>query len=110
MADIGDIDHVGEPVALEAERPAQHVGKDIGPHVADVRIVVDRRPAGIDPRLALVNGPERLQLAGQAVEQAKGGVSHGRGLNPAGTGVKTRARGTDATRDRGSYPSRWCRR
>ena len=75
VADIGDVDHVSQPVALELQRPPQRIGKDIGPHVADVLVVVDRRPARIDPRLMRVDGLEGLQLAGQAVEQAK--VGHG---------------------------------
>ena len=77
VADIGDVDDVGEPVSLEAERAAQHIGKHIGAHVADVWIVIDRRPAGIDARLAFVDGHERLKLAGEAVEQGeRGSVGH----------------------------------
>jgi len=69
VADIGDVDDVGELVTLEAQRAAQHVGKDIGTHVADMRIVVDCGTAGIDARLARMDRPERLRRAGQAVEQ-----------------------------------------
>ncbi len=82
VADIGDVDHMGEFVALERERAAQHVGKDIGAHVADVGVVVDRRPARIDPRLARMHRHERLGPSGQAVEQGqrRGVWLHGRML------------------------------
>ena len=68
MADIGDIDDVGELVTLPTQRTAQHVGKDIGAHIADMRIVVDRGAAGVHARLTRMDGLEGLQLAGQAVE------------------------------------------
>ena len=70
MADIGDVDDMGELIALVAEHAAQRVGKDIGAHVADVRVVVDRGAAGVDARLAGVDGGEGFQLPGQAVEEA----------------------------------------
>ena len=76
MADIGDVDDVGEVVALPAQRTAQHVGEDIGAHIADMGVVVDRRPAGIDARFALVDGGEFLQLAGERVEQLERRIGH----------------------------------
>ena len=80
VAHIGDVDHMGQLVTLEAERAAQNVGKDIGAHIADVRIVIDRRPAGIDPRLSGMDRVELFQLASQAVEQLeRDGFSHGQG-------------------------------
>ena len=69
MADIGDIDDMGEPVALPAQRPAQQIGENIGAHIADMLIIIDGRAAGIDPRLARMDRDERLHLASQAVEQ-----------------------------------------
>ena len=71
MAYVGDVDDMGELIALEAQHPAQRVGEHIGAHVADVRIVVDRRPAGVDARLAGMDGREFLDRASKAVEQAK---------------------------------------
>ena len=76
VSDIGDVDDVGEIVALPAQRPPQYVGEDIGAHIADMRIVVDRRPAGIDARLAGMDRNEFLQLAGQRVEQLERRVGH----------------------------------
>src|SRR3546814_9795605 len=61
VADIGDVDDMGELVALPAERAAQHIGKHIGAHVADMRVVIDRRPAGIDPRLRSEEHTSELQ-------------------------------------------------
>jgi len=76
MADIGDIDDVGEIVALPAQRASQHIGEDIGAHIADMGVVVDRRPAGIDARFAGVDGSEFLQLAGERVEQLERRLGH----------------------------------
>src|SRR3546814_2532887 len=61
---------------------AERVGEDIGAHIADVRIVVDRWPARIDTRLAGVDGLEDFEAARQAVEQLERG-----GGNPGGGGV-----------------------
>src|SRR3546814_16664090 len=52
MTDVRDVDNVGELVALVRQGAAERVGEDIGAHIADVRIVVDRWPARIDTRLA----------------------------------------------------------
>src|SRR3546814_17715914 len=61
---------------------AERVGEDIGAHIADVRIVVDRWPARIETRLARVDGLEDFEAARQAVEQLERG-----GGNPGGGGV-----------------------
>ena len=78
VPNVGDVDHVGELITAERQRPPEHVGEDIGPHVADMRIVVDGRPAGIDPRLAFPHRMEGFGLTGQAVEQDKRGIAIGR--------------------------------
>ena len=65
VAHIGDVDDMGELVALPGQRAAQHVRKHVGAHVADMRIVIDRGSAGIDARLAGVDGHERLDLPSQ---------------------------------------------
>jgi len=48
MADIGDVDDMGERIALPGQRAAQRVGEDIGAQVADVGVIVDRRAARIN--------------------------------------------------------------
>ena len=67
MADIGDVDDMGELVTLASEDAPQRVGKDIGAHIADMLIIIDRRAAAIDARLARVHRRERFKRTGQAV-------------------------------------------
>jgi hypothetical protein len=69
MADVGNVYDMRELEPLEAESATKNVGKYIGAHIADVRVVVDCGTAGIDTRLAFMDGLERFQLARQAVEQ-----------------------------------------
>ena len=76
VTDIGDVDDVGKLVALPLQCAAQRIGKDIGAHVADVLVIVDRRPTAVDARFSRVNGPEFLQLAGERIEQLQGRVGH----------------------------------
>ena len=71
MANIGDVDDMGELVALVGEHATQRVGKDISAHIADMLVIIHRRPAAIHPRFAVVNGGEGFQLPGQAVEEAQ---------------------------------------
>ena len=78
MADIGDVDDVGELQPLPRKRAPQHIGKDIGAHIADVGVVIDRRPAGVDARLAGVDGREHLGLPGERVEQLERRIGHAR--------------------------------
>ncbi len=80
MADIGDVDDMGEFIALVAQHTAQSVGENISAHVADMRVVIDRGAAGIHARLALVDRHERFQLTGQAVEEFEVGHGEGDGL------------------------------
>jgi len=82
VAHIGDVDDVGELQPLPRERAPQHIGKHVSTHVADMRVVVDRRPAGVDARLAGVDGLEHLDLAGERIEQLERRIGHGRGLCP----------------------------
>ena len=77
VTDIGDVDDMGKLVTLIAQHAAQRVGKDIGAHIADMRIIVDRRPAAIDACLAGVDGLEDFEASGQAVKEFQ--VGHGPG-------------------------------
>ena len=76
VADIGDVDDVGEPIALPLQHAPQRVGEDIGAHIADMLVIIDRRPAGIDARLARVDGLEDFDCASQRVEQLERRVGH----------------------------------
>ena len=84
MPDIGDIDHMRQCIAFVGQRAAQHIGKHIRAHVTDMWIVINRGPAGIDPRLPRMDGHERFKLTSQAVEQhERAGICHDPGLAPA---------------------------
>ena len=72
MADIGDVDDVVEFIALMTQHAAEGIGEDIGAHVADMLVIIDRRPAAIDARFAALERAEILEFARQTVEQAQG--------------------------------------
>jgi hypothetical protein len=70
--------HVGDVagIAQRAETAAQQIGQHPEHHratgVADVHVVVDRRPAHIQRRTGRVERGERFELASQVVVQAQG--------------------------------------
>ena len=66
MADIGDVHHVPHAISVPLEHPLQHVLEQERPVVADVLVVVDRRPAGVQPDVAA--GMKRLERAQRACE------------------------------------------
>ena len=71
VADIRDVDDVREGKAAPAQHPRKRVGEDIGAQVADVRVVVDGRPARIDAHVLRIERPERFELAGETVVERK---------------------------------------
>ena len=71
MADIRNVNDMGELIALIRQHPSQRVGKDIRAHIADMRIIINSRPAGIHPRFTGMHRGEGFQLPGQAVEEFK---------------------------------------
>ena len=77
MANIGDVDDMGKLISLVRQHAAQGVGKDISAHIADMRVIIHRRPTRIHPRLARVDRGKGFQLPGQAVEEFK--LGHGNG-------------------------------
>src|SRR5690606_33457410 len=74
VVDVGDVARV----AQRAEAAAQQVGEHAEHHrtagVADVHVVVDRRPAYVHGRAGRVGGRERFDAAGQAVVKAQAHV------------------------------------
>src|SRR3546814_21194377 len=46
MANIGDVDDMGDIVTLPHKRPAQGVSEDIGAQVAKMSIIINRRQLG----------------------------------------------------------------
>ncbi|MNT35246.1 hypothetical protein D3C72_1712670 [compost metagenome] len=71
MTDVRDVHHVAHLQAVEFERAAQAVDEQIGAQVADMRVVVDRGPAGVQARLARGDGLEGPQAAAIRVVQMK---------------------------------------
>ena len=47
VADIGDVHHMADAVVEEFQRPPQHILEQIGAQVADVRVVIHRRPTRV---------------------------------------------------------------
>ena len=60
VADVGDVHHVLHAHPVQLERAPQRVGVEERPEVADVRVVVDRRTAGVEGDLAI--GVHRTEL------------------------------------------------
>ena len=81
MADVGDVDDMPDLESLPGQGPLECVGEDIGPHVADVLVGVDRRSARVHAHMRRVQRDEVGDLPGQGAEQSDGrpvGVaSHG---------------------------------
>jgi hypothetical protein len=75
VADVGDVHHLLHLETDVLERAAGDVGGDVRVQVADVLVVVDRRPAVVDADLARSERRERLDGARGAVEQLQDGQS-----------------------------------
>jgi hypothetical protein len=63
VADIGDIHHMFHVQPGQAQGAHQHVGGDIGAHIADMGVVIDGRSTRIDARLTCFDGIEDLGCA-----------------------------------------------
>ena len=64
---IRDVHHVMQGEALLAQEPPQDINMEEGTEVADVPVVVDRRPAAIHPQLRRAHRRQRLNGAAQGV-------------------------------------------
>ena len=62
MADVGDVHHVADAVAVPLQHALEHVLEQEGAEVADVLVVVDRRAAGVQADLAGASGSKRRRL------------------------------------------------
>jgi hypothetical protein len=67
VVDVGDVHDVGDVEAAKLQESLEQVLEDISPPVADVGIVVDRRPAGVELDLARLDRDELLDLAAEGV-------------------------------------------
>ena len=66
---VRQVHHMVQLESAKLQEATQNILKDERPIVADVRVVVDRRPAGIHAHFARFLGHELLDLAGQRVVQ-----------------------------------------
>ena len=71
VADIGDVLHVCDAPADVLERAAQPVRQEIGAKVAQMDRAIHGGPAGVQPDLAVGQRDERLDAAGERVEETK---------------------------------------
>ncbi len=66
---VGEIAHIGHvigPVDM-AQQPVEHIEHDDGPRIAQMRAVIDRRPADIHPHVGRIERLEILLRAGGGV-------------------------------------------
>ena len=68
VVNVGKVLHKLDLVAHVGEKAPQGVENDKRPRVADVEIVIHRRPAGVNAHLALVDGHEFFLFARHGVE------------------------------------------
>ena len=68
---VGQVHHLADFVATVSQVPAQSVLKDKSAEVADMRIVIDRRPAGVDSHLVAFQGTKLVHPRGQRVVEAQ---------------------------------------
>ena len=73
VVDVGDVADIGDVIlAIEmAQQAEQHVEDDDRPRIADMGVVVDRRPADIHAHVIVVEGDEVLLRARQRVVDAQ---------------------------------------
>ena len=71
VADVGDVHHVADIVAVELERAAQRIDEHVRAHVAQMLRQVDRRPARVEGHHRRVERLEFFDPAGEGVEDVK---------------------------------------
>ncbi len=79
---VGDVAHVGHAGPVVPQQPRQHVEHDHVARVAQMRPVVDRRPAEVEADVPGIERAERLHPSARRVAQAqplagRGRVGHG---------------------------------
>ena len=75
MADVGDVDNLGDLPALELEVAAERVGEREGAVVADVLVAVDGRAAIVHADVTRLGRRERFELVGEGVVELHAGLS-----------------------------------
>ena len=92
VVDVGDVAHIGD--VLHAIGIAQHTENEIERHrraaIADMRIVINRGSAGIEPHICRVDGLEHPLFAASGVVDGERHVTRHRvrPSRPAGLGAK----------------------
>src|SRR5262249_32346462 len=76
VAHVGDVLDMEHRHAVVQDRPADEVGQQERPQVADVGVAVDRRAAGVHPEPGAVGRLDGLERAGQGVPESE---AHGWG-------------------------------
>ena len=71
VADIGDVLDLEDVDAVVQHRPTDQVGEEEGPQVADVRVAVDSRTAGVHPEAPAIARLDRFDGAGEGVAEAE---------------------------------------
>ena len=71
VLDVGDVHDVLELVAALLQEAAQHVNRDEGAEVADVSVVVNRRPASVHADQVVFERMELFDFAGQSIKELK---------------------------------------
>ena len=74
VIDIGQIHHAIDRVTARFEMPLEQIFEDVGAKISDVRVAVNRRPAGVHLHRATVRieRPELLDLARVGVKETQG--------------------------------------
>ena len=68
---VGDVHDVVEPVAARPQPAAQEIDKDEAAEIADVRVIVDGRAAGVHPDRIIRQGSERLHFLREGIIEAQ---------------------------------------
>jgi len=72
VVDVGEVHDLGDLVTRQLQSAAQNVLEEEGPEIADVGVVVHRRPAGVEAHAAFLEGLEELKTPGKGVVETKG--------------------------------------
>jgi hypothetical protein len=71
MPDVGDVLDLEDVDPVIEHRPADEIGEEEGPEVADVGVAVDGRPAGVHPEPLPVGRLDGLDRPGERVAKAE---------------------------------------
>ena len=67
VVDVGDVAGVAQRAVAAAQQRGKHAEDNVRTRIADVHVVVDRRPADVHRRAGRIERHERFELARQVV-------------------------------------------